>query len=203
MEQSTPPPIPEKSIRLSPNKRTKLLLGVAWAAVVLLVLLAALRMSGLVRPFYAPTGAMAPAVSPGDHVVMEGVTLLARAPRRGDIVVFKTVGIAGLPQDQLYIKRVAGLPGDHVRISGAKLLVNDQQLALSNAVGEIVYNPPPQMETPAAQNDVRVPQGAYFVLGDNSTNSFDSRYWGCVPRENIIGRISFCYWPPGRVGAVK
>lgn len=58
-----------------------------------------LRITGLVRPFSVPTGAMTPAVSSGDHVVMEGVTFLTRKPRRGDIVVFKTDGIAGLPSN--------------------------------------------------------------------------------------------------------
>jgi len=70
-------------------------------------------------------------------------------------------------------------------------------------VGEIAYNLPPGMGTQAAKTDVTVPNGYYFVLGDNSTNSFDSRFLGCVPRANVKGRIVFCYWPPKRVGGVK
>jgi len=76
-------------------------------------------------------------------------------------------------------------------------------VVLSNAVGEIVYNLPHGMGTGAAKTDLTVPDGCYFVLGDNSTNSFDSRFWGCVPRANVKGRIAFCYWPPNRVGGVK
>ena len=94
-----------------------------------------LRVCGLVRPFSVPTGAMTPAVSAGDHVMMEGVTFLSRQPRRGDIVVFKTDGIASLPAATFYIKRVAGEPDDHVRISGGKLFANDKQISLSNAAG--------------------------------------------------------------------
>jgi signal peptidase I len=89
--------------------------------------------------------------------------------------------------------RIAGEPSDHIRLSEGKLFVNDKQVSLSNAVGEIAYDLPPHAETFSLKTDLTVPDGCYFVLGDNSTNSFDSRFWGSVPRENIIGRVSFCY----------
>ena len=146
---------------------------------------------------------MTPAISAGDHVIMEGMTFLARKPRRGDIVVFKSGGIASLPPATLYVKRVAGEPGDHLRISEGKLFVNEKQVALSNARGEIAYELPPLAERFSPKTDVIVPEGRYFVLGDNSTNSLDSRFWGTVPRDSILGRISFCYWPLQRVGGVK
>jgi signal peptidase I len=162
-----------------------------------------LRICGLIRPFYVPTGAMTPAVSAGDHVMMEGVSFLSRQPRCGDIVVFRTDGIASLPPATFYVKRVAGEPGDHLRISGGKLFINEKQVSLSNAVGKIAYVLPPRVGTFSPQTDVKVPSDCYFVLGDNSTNSLDSRFWGSVPRGNIIGRVTFCYWPPQRVGGVK
>ncbi|MDQ6632180.1 MAG: signal peptidase I, partial [Verrucomicrobiota bacterium] len=147
--------------------------------------------------------AMTPAVSSGDHVMMEGLTFLFRRPHRGDVVVFKTDGIASLPSARMYIKRVTGEPGDHVRISEGKLFINDKQVSVSNAMGEIIYDLPPHAQTFSLQTDVRVPSGCYFVLGDNSTNSFDSRFWGSVPRKKILGRISFCYWPPQKLGGIK
>lgn len=165
--------------------------------------LAVLFSSGLLVPFSVPTGAMRPAVSAGDRVFMEGLTFLCREPRRGDVVVFKSDGIDSLRPATMYVERVAGEPGDHVRLSGGKLFVNDQQVSLSNALGEIVYKPPPRFEMSSLLTDVTVPSGCYFVLGDNSTNSADSRFWGCVPRTNIVGRVSICYWPPQRVGGVK
>ena len=131
------------------------------------------------------------------------MTFLARKPRRGDIIVFKSDGIASLPSATFYLKRVTGEPSDHVRISEGKLFVNDKQVALRNATGEIAYDLPPHVETFSLKTDVTVPAGCYFVLGDNSTNSLDSRFWGSLPRENIIGRILFCYWPPQKVGGVK
>jgi signal peptidase I len=200
--QQAAPPLP-KSRQPTMSRRSKLLVGLALIPVFCFGVLVVLRISGLVRPFSVPTGAMTPAVVPGDHLMMEGVTFLFRQPRRGDIVVFKTDGIALLPPATFYFKRVAGEPGDHVRITGGKIFVNDKQVSLSNSVGEIVYDLPPYVGAFSPQTDVIVPRGCYFVLGDNSTNSLDSRFWGSVPRGNIIGRVSFCYWPPKRVGGVK
>ena len=185
------------------SRRSKLLIALALIPAFVVGALIVLRICGFVRPFAVPTGAMTPAVSAGDHIIMEGVTFLSRQPRRGDIVVFKTDGIASLPSATIYLKRVAGEPGDHVQFSGSKLFINQKQVSLSNAVGEIAYDLPPHVETLSPQTDVTVPSGCYFVLGDNSTNSLDSRFWGSVPRGNIIGRVSFCYWPPQRVGRVK
>jgi signal peptidase I len=126
-----------------------------------------------------------------------------RKPLRGDIVVFKTEGIESLPSDQIYMKRVAGEPNDHLQISGGKLFINGKHVSLSNAVGEIYYGLPPHVIIPLLKTNITVPSNCYFVLGDNSTNSLDSRFWGCVPRENIKGRIFFRYWPASGVGGVK
>ena len=145
---------------------------------------------------------MAPAVSAGDHILMENFTFLFAKPHRGDIIVFKSAGIPVLPQSQLYVKRIAGEPGDRLRISEGRLFINEQPVSLSNALGEILYNLPIGAEK-SALTDTIVPNGCYFVLGDNATNSFDSRFWGSVPRENIIGRAAYCYFPPRRIGRVK
>ena len=185
------------------NRRSKFLIGLALVPVCFVGALIVLRTCGLLRAFSVPTGAMTPAVSAGDHVMMEAMTFVTRNPRRGDVVVFRTDGIALLPSATFYVKRVAGEPGDHLRISDGKLFVNDKQVLLSNAAGPIVYDLPPHAETFSPKLDLTVPEGCYFVLGDNSTNSFDSRFWGSVPRGNILGRVSFCYWPPQRAGGVK
>ena len=187
----------------STSRRAKFIIGLACIYAFIIGALIVLRIFGLVRPFSIPTGAMTPALSAGDHVIMEGMTFLTRKPRRGDIVVFRTDGVASLPPAQYYIKRIAGEPGDHLRISEDKLFINDKRVSLSNAVGEIAYGLPRRAETLSPTTDLTVPDGCYFVLGDNSTNSFDSRFWGSVPRGNIIGRVSICYWPPQKVGGVK
>lgn len=184
------------------DKLSRILASMALVIAVCIGTLIVLRLFGLLRPFSIPTGAMAPAVSPGDHDMMEGLSFLRRRPRRGDVIVFKTEGIASLPQDQFYVKRIAAEPGERLRLANGKLYINGHQVSLSNAIGEITYELPPIWQS-SVQTNIIVPSACYFVLGDNSTNSLDSRFYGCVPRANVMGRLFFCYWPPGRLGSVK
>jgi signal peptidase I len=200
---SATPQRPPPGKRVPVPRLTRLLIGLALPLAVCFALLCSLRMCGLIRPFNVPTGGMTPAVSAGDHVLMERISYLGREPRRGDVAVFKAEGIGALPPSELYIKRVAGEPGEQLRISDGRLFINDKPVALSNSVGEIAYLPPPNLTAPPPLTDLKIPAGNYFVLGDNSTNSNDSRFWGCLPRENILGRIVFRYWPPDRIGIVK
>ena len=189
-ETSTPSPRPTRA-RL--GLRYRLLIGVGCVPGCVAGLLIVLRLCGLIIPFKIPTGAMTPAVSPGDHILMEGFTYVLRPPRRGDIVVFATKGIPGLPQDLSYVKRIAGEPGDQVRILDGQLFINGNLVTLSNRSGEIVYDLPPGSAASYVNTNVTVQPGSYFVLGDNSMNSLDSRFWGTVPRKNIKGRVGFCY----------
>jgi len=175
-----------------------------WFGVVVVVVLSLLRPLGFLRPFRVPTGAMTPTLSRGDRFMMEGFTFRTRAPRRGDIVVFKTDGIGPLSSGTIYVKRVAGLPGDALRISDGNLYANDTHVRLENAAGDIRYVFLPGSIHLASRTDtVTVPKGHYFVLGDDSLRSSDSRFYGFVPAENVIGRASFRYWPPSRIGLVK
>lgn len=204
MNQSEPNPVLAPQTQTAHGGRQKRLTIIVCAlACLVVVTLITCRLFDLVRCFSIPTRAMLPALSPGDQVVMEGFTFMAHKPRRGDLVVFMTDGIASIPNDQFWVKRIAGEPGDQVRITDGKLFINQVQTSLSNNLGEITYLLPPAAGIQAAYTDVTVPTGYYFVLGDNSTNSFDSRFWGFVPKRNIMGRIWFCYWPLARGGAVR
>jgi len=198
-----PPPIPKaQSTKLSSRRRVVLCL-----AVLVVVIGFSLRPLGLIRTFKAPTGNMVPAVNPGDHFVAEGFTYWFREPRRGDVLIFRGDGITGMPssqQGQIYTERLVGLPGETLRIEEGKLFVDGKPVALINAAGEIRYLPVPlphQLKSPTDQ--FTVPEGGYFVMGDNSTNSFDSRFWGVVPTENVMGRVWLRYWPLPRCGTVK
>ena len=197
---SKPPPLPTAQRRTGQRRRQFFV----WFAVLVGVFIVLLRPLGLVRPFKVPTGGMTPAISPGDHLFMDGFTFLIRKPSRGDIIVFKTEGIQSLPPDTIYNKRVVGLPGERLRISSGKLYVNDTHIPLKNAAGEIQYVFLPHSRYLASDTDtVAVPEGHYFVVGDNSSNSADSRVWGFVPARNIMGRAAICYWPPKRMGGIK
>jgi signal peptidase I len=194
---SPPPIIPAGKKGMSPYLKlpiaAALLIGISLTTFIILFML------GLIRPFRIPTAAMAPTMLPGDKVVMEEITLHRCNPQRGDIIVFRTEGIPSLPQDQFYIKRVAGCPGEHVLISDGKLYVNDTQLTIAPTRTAPTY----QLPGPTPFTDLTVSKGQYYVLGDNATNSFDSRSYGCVPAENIIGLVRICYWPPKGIGLVR
>src|SRR5689334_5498488 len=123
------------------SRRSKVLIALSLIPAFIVGAYIVLRLCGFVRPFYMPDRAMTPAVSAGDRIFVEGLTFLTRQPRRGDIVAFRTDGIDhSLPSGDFFVKRIAGEPGDHLRISGGKLFINERQVLLSNVAGEIAYN---------------------------------------------------------------
>lgn len=125
------------------------------------------------------------AANPKDR---DGPRYLFGGPQRGDIIVFE----APRSQDRDYIKRVIGLPGDEVRISRGRVLVNGDELDEPYIVHRAGYDHP----------KTKVPDGHYFVLGDNRPNSSDSHLNWTVPSHDIIGKAWFSYWPPAEWGAV-
>ena len=152
--------------------------------------------------FMVPTAAMEPTLrgsSQGtpDHIFVDRLSYRLSAPRRGDLAIFSTKGIRGIPEEaSVYVKRVVGLPGEKIDIRDGHVFANARQLGEADGIPSISY-----VASPAAS--FTVPEGAYFVLGDNSRNSFDSRYWGPVPRENFQGCVSRIYYPFSRAGVPR
>ena len=151
--------------------------------VITLVLFLAARAS--LQPFTVQGQSMEPTLHNHEYILVEKVSYWFHGPERGDVVVFK------YPNDptQDYIKRVIGLPGDHVAIHNSAVYVNNKRLSES---GYIAAEPDYQSCTYC---DVRVPKGKLFVLGDNRNNSSDSHEWGLLPRNDVIGRAWVAYWP--------
>lgn len=144
----------------------------------------------------------------GDHLLVDRITYNFRHPKRGEIIVFKTRGIPDLPPDQLYIKRLVGLPNEKVQIGAdAHLIINDRKLTASDRHFEAVYTPDDQTKRypyrghlPMAffsdpNRSYTVRPGHFMAMGDNTANSSDSRYWGDADQKNIIGKCWFVYWP--------
>lgn len=129
---------------------------------------------------------MSPGIHDGDRIVIDHLSYVLGDVRRGDIVVLE------YPLDPTvdYIKRVIGLPGDRIRIEGARVVVN----------GRSIDEPYVAAPDPRTHLDIEVQPGTYFVMGDNRRHSSDSREFGLVPRENLVGKVDVRVWPPQRAG---
>jgi signal peptidase I len=146
------------------------------------------------------------AVDTGDQVFVDKFSYNFAKPHRGDVFVFRTnhiFGIRGDPEtgSPFYIKRLAGLPGDELRIDSPLLYVNGK-IAEGFGFARVMSAKPPYRGYAPGRDYLAepnrsfvVPEHAYFALGDNSYNSYDSRYWGPVPEENLVGRGLLVYWP--------
>jgi signal peptidase I len=178
--------------------------------------------SFIAEPFRIPSGSMMPTLLVGDFILVNKYTYGIRLPvlfnkvievndpERGDIVVFR---FPKTPEID-YIKRVVGLPGDTVSYFNKKILINGKPAKQSSLgqyigvgqgvnmtgaehlvenLGDIEHDILIRRGMPGVQGDFVVPKGHYFVMGDNRDNSNDSRYWGTVPEENLVGKAFFIW----------
>jgi signal peptidase I len=153
--------------------------------------------SFVVQAFKIPSGSMEPTLLVGDHILVNkfiygiripviGTKILPFAkPQRGDVIVFI------FPKDRSkdFIKRVIGLPGEKVQIRERKIYINDRLIADPWGFFQ-------SWEMPTSDNygPTEVPPGHLFVMGDNRENSEDSRYWGFVPLDDVLGKAFIMYW---------
>ncbi|MBG0787523.1 MAG: signal peptidase I [Anaerolineaceae bacterium] len=123
---------------------------------------------------------MEPTLMPNEFLLVNRVAYKIGTPKIGDIIIFHAPGADDLD----YIKRLIGRPGDTVRIEGGVVYVNDQAL-YENYI----------LETPNYTGTWEVPEGQFFVLGDNRNNSSDSHLWGFIPEDSVVGKALLIYWP--------
>jgi signal peptidase I len=142
---------------------------------------------------FIPSGSMLPTLQINDRLIIDKISYDFSDPKRGDIIVFNpTSALEAQNFHEAFIKRVIGLPGDRVEVKEAKVYVNNIPLQENYLEASPDYQWGP----------VIVPAHSYLVLGDNRNNSYDSHYWGFVPRQNIIGKAMFRFWPLNRIGEI-
>jgi len=142
-----------------------------------------------VQSYTVVMSSMEPNFQQGECIMVNKVSYHSSGPQRGQVIIFNPPFESEYP----FIKRVIGLPGETVEIKDGKVFVDNISL------DEEYIMAPPDYTMPATE----VPENEYFVLGDNRNNSNDSHTGWTVPRDNIIGKAWFIYWPPSKWGVVK
>jgi len=169
------------------GKKQKSALLEIMESVAIAVLLAVLIRLFLFEPFIIPSESMYPTLQINDRIMVNKLSYHLGDPGRGDVIVFK------YPMDPSrdFVKRLIAVGGETVEIRNSVLLINGR--------------PVPEEYLPEGLEfgdfgPVEVPEGTYFMMGDNRNSSDDSRSWGMMPEENIIGKAVIIYWPLNRIG---
>lgn len=175
------------------SEKTSLFKDIVLPIVIALLAVLLLR-TFVIGMYYVPSGSMIPTLELKDHVVVTKFTYQMHKPERGDIIVFKYPPNEELGKDEVdYVKRLIGLPGETLEIRNNTVYIDGAPLTEN------------YLNADTAMPDfgpVQIPEGNYFAMGDNRNNSSDSRTWGCVPQEDLIGKAQVIYWPLGRAGGL-
>lgn len=143
---------------------------------------------------YIPSGSMEPTLQINDRLIIDKVSYDFISPQRGDIVVFNpTKTLRSENYHEAFIKRIIGLPGETVEVKNGLVYINGSPLKENYIEAKPDYK----------WGSVIVPNNSYLVLGDNRNNSYDSHYWGFVPRNKIIGRAIVRFYPLNRIGVLN
>jgi signal peptidase I len=167
---------------------------IEWTVILLIAVIASfvVRLYA-VQTFFIPSGSMEPTLHVGDRILVNKLSVRFGTINIGDIIVFKAPPAEHCDDGSFtdLVKRVIGLPGDVMTSKGNVVYVNGKAL-------KEPWTYFPTLNPPIKK--VTIPANSYFVMGDNRANSCDSRYWGSVPRSDIIGKAFFRIWPLSRIG---
>jgi signal peptidase I len=162
---------------------------------VIALILALLMRTYVAEPRFIPSDSMIPTLEVGDRLVVEKLSYHFHLPQFGEIVVFDPppqLQEQGYSKDQAFIKRIIGQPGQTVEVKNGKVYIDRQALKETYIAEQPNYTLSP----------VKVPENHFFVMGDNRNNSNDSHVWGFLPKDYIIGRAWFRFFPFDRIGRV-
>ena len=165
---------------------------ISWIQIIVAAMVIALFLNNvIIANSRVPTGSMENTIMSHSRVIGSRLAYINSEPERGDVVIFK------FPDNRevYYVKRVIGLPGETVNVVDGKVYINDSQTPLDEP-----YLPEP-ME--GSYGPYTVPEGCYFMMGDNRNNSLDARFWKnqFVPKKDIMAKVLFCYYP--KIGKVE
>ncbi len=163
---------------------------------VLAVGLAVFIRTFVAEPRYIPSESMLPTLEIGDRLIVEKLSYYTHLPQHGDIIVFAPppqLREQGYLEEQAFIKRVIGLPGDKIEVKNGRVYI-DGAPSTERYIAEMPNY---------AMSPMVVPPDQLFVMGDNRNNSNDSHVWGFLPKTNIIGHACFRFWPIDRFGGVS
>jgi signal peptidase I len=179
-------------------------------SIIIAIILALFIRQFIVQAFKIPTGSMRMTLVEGDRILVNKFIYGAkipftnwhlpavRQPKRGDVIVFM------YPEDPKkdFIKRLVALPGETIEIRAGNIYVNGKLNTEPPIYNRYYYNRP-ESEFGREGQATKVPLGSYYVLGDNSFSSRDSRYWGFVPKDNVMGKAILIYWPLHRIRIIE
>ncbi len=191
------------------KEHAKLVIREWTESIIIAVILALFIRTFVVQAFKIPSGSMIPTFQVGDRIFVNkflygakvpflDVNLPAvRGPKRGDIVVF----ISPETPKRDFVKRLIAVGGERVRIQDGKILINDKPVEEPSSIRSVYYYNAGDFGQEG--QTIVVPKDSYFVMGDNSNSSRDSRYWGFVPKKNMLGKVIFIYWPLHRMKVIQ
>ncbi len=162
---------------------------IVWAFVLAMII-----RTFIVQAFWIPSGSMIPTLEVGDRVLVAKFWHWFFEPARGSLYVFRYP----VDRERDFVKRVIAIPGDTVDIRGGVVFINGQPTEEPYVKNHDRFTLRPSNIFPEVP--FTVPEGKYMMLGDNRSNSSDSRYWGLASKEDMRGPVFFRYWPPRRIG---
>ena len=193
-------PAPEAPAERKSNRWIVELAGVVVVALVVAILLRTF----VIATYSIPSGSMEPTLQVGDRIVVNKLSYHLHGVDRSNIIVFSTPpneDCAGPPVADL-VKRVIGLPGETISVSGGNVFINGRLLPepwLPASEQARTY-PGPSPQPYSLHHPFRIPEGDVYVMGDNRTLSCDSRYWGPIKESTIVGKVDVRIWPLSRLG---
>ncbi len=158
-------------------------------------ILALIIVTLIVQTFAIPTGSMIPTLNIGNHLMVNKFIYYFAKPKRGDVIVF----VYPVNSKKNFIKRLIGLPGETIEIKDGSVFINGEKLKAPKTIAERHY----YNEGMYGEGVIKIPANTYFVMGDNTKNSKDSRFWGFVPKKNLLGRAFFIYWPLTKMRIIR